>query len=231
MVEGFPVHGRKYRLASLLLCCAATPCSVSAQSANDGLASTATRNAVMLSARQAAAVALQAPPAAVALREPDRRLRPPSCPAGFVGRPAPGTSGPGRVTVEVACPGVNWRTFIAARLEGGSAPSTATTNTPPRRQDPRQPPAVRRNAPVTLTAGTPAFRVVTDGIALADGAMGAWVRVRNSTSGRELEGRVTGEGEVSLDPTTPTMQGIPQVAAEAVDNTSVGKVARRGDDK
>lgn len=199
------------------------------------------RAAVMAAAAAAAATHLQVAPNAVALREPDARLNPPACASGFQGRPAPGTSSAGRVTVEVSCPGTSWRTFIAARLAssaaagGAVAPKAAgdigMANGGPTRPgpSPRPTPAVRRGSPVTLSAGSATFHVATEGIALADAPVGALVRVRNATTGREVEGRVIGDGQVALAIATPAIQGIPQVAAEAVDNTSVGPVARRGD--
>lgn len=204
----------------------------------DALPSPTTGRAAVLGAAVAAAAAhLQVPPAAVLLREPDARLAPPACNAGFQGKVAPGTGASGRVTVEVSCAGLPWRTFIAARLDTGVA-TVAGEATPHSGKGTarvqfaaaaRQPPAVRRGSPVTLSIDTGSFRVATAGVALADAPLGALVRVRNGVTGREVEGRVIGDGQVALATTASAMQGIPQVAAEAVDNTSAGQLARRGD--
>ena len=212
----------------------------------------ALRAGVLATATTAAAAYWGVAPQRVLLREPDARLQPPDCPGGFVGKPAPGTAAQSRVTLEVACRGTPWRTFVSARLAENVADNGAdngaddgvdggvdggadnVTDNRAASKAPRPPAraaaAVRRGAPVTLYAGTTAFRVTTAGVALADAPLGAWVRVRNAATGRELEGKVVGEAQVMLAPLSPALQGIPQVAAEAVDNTSVGHVARRGDD-
>ena len=203
-----------------------------------------TRVAVLDAAREAAAAYWAVQPQAITLREPDARLRPPACASGFRGQPAPGTSAPGRVTIEVSCPGnrpgigpgmdsgMAWRTFLSARLAEPLA-TPAGNALAHKRPSPshRAPALVKRGTPVTISAGTPAFQVLAEGIALADGALGAMVRVRNLGTGKEVTGTVVGAGQVALPFASPTMQGIPQVAATAVDNTSVGQLARRGDDK
>ena len=204
-----------------------------------------TRVAVLDAAREAAAAYWAVQPQAITLREPDARLRPPACASGFRGQPAPGTSAPGRVTIEVSCPSISpgtgqgmgpgmvWRTtFLSARLAEPLAapPGNALAHKPPSPSH-RAPALIKRGTPVTISAGTPAFQVLAEGIALADGALGAMVRVRNLGTGKEVAGTVVGAGQVALPFASPTMQGIPQVAATAVDNTSVGQLARRGDDK
>lgn len=239
----------RHECAALLLASAVLLPAMPAVAATTAPNGPSPRAGVLAAATQAAAVYMAVAPEQVVLREPDARLQPPACPAGFSGRPAPGTGTTNRVTVEVSCRGMTWRTFVAARIEGPSAPATGGAN--PHSADnpsadgtrgvsgasPRNGPrarvvaAVRRGAPVTLTAGTSTFRVVTAGVALADAPLGAWVRVRNVATGKELEGKVIGEGQVVFTTPVQPLQGIPQVAAEAVDNSSVGQVARRGEEK
>ncbi len=239
----------RHECAALVLTSAVLLPAMPAVAAATAADSPSPRAGVLAAATQAAAVYLAVAPEQVALREPDARLQPPACPAGFSGRPAPGTGTRSRVTVEVSCRGTTWRTFVAARMEGPSVPATGGAN-PPLADNPStdgtrgvsgRPPssgprtrvvaAVRRGAPVTLIAGTANFRVVTAGVALADAPLGAWVRVRNVATGKELEGKVVGEGQVVFTTPVQPLQGIPQVAAEAVDNSSVGQVARRGEEK
>lgn len=57
---------------------------------------------------------------------------------------------------------------------------------------------VQRGQVVTLSAGTAAFSVTTQGVALQGGAHGALVRVRNNRSHRVVQGIVTGSGQVRI---------------------------------
>ena len=57
---------------------------------------------------------------------------------------------------------------------------------------------VRRREPVTLLSGSNTFQVRVRGTALQNGALGDRIRVRNESSRRELEGVITGPGEVRI---------------------------------
>jgi flagella basal body P-ring formation protein FlgA len=65
----------------------------------------------------------------------------------------------------------------------------------------RRPPAVRRGQPVTIVASSAAVVVRAEGIAIADAQIAERVRVRNRSSGRELQTIVRGVDlvEVALD--------------------------------
>ncbi len=58
---------------------------------------------------------------------------------------------------------------------------------------------VRNGEAVTLVAAAGRLRVAARGKALGDGAEGHTVRVRNSATGRVVEGRVIGPGRVAVD--------------------------------
>ena len=58
--------------------------------------------------------------------------------------------------------------------------------------------AVRRGQSVTLTAGGGDFRISMAGTALADGALNQRIRVRNSNSGRIVEGIVRSREQVEI---------------------------------
>jgi flagella basal body P-ring formation protein FlgA len=57
---------------------------------------------------------------------------------------------------------------------------------------------VLRGSPVTLVALSGGIEVTAAGIALADGAEGQRLRVRNERSGRVIEGVVTADGQVRM---------------------------------
>ena len=65
----------------------------------------------------------------------------------------------------------------------------------------RRVPAVRRGRPVTVIGRTAYVTVRTSGIAVADAAIAERVRIRNPSSGREIEGIVSGvdSAEIVLD--------------------------------
>ena len=62
------------------------------------------------------------------------------------------------------------------------------------------PTAIKRGAEVTIVASDELFDVRMRGIALAAGAVGQRIRVRNATSKRELDAVVVSEGLVQVDP-------------------------------
>lgn len=62
-----------------------------------------------------------------------------------------------------------------------------------------QPRLVRNGERVALVASASGVQVVARGTALADGAAGETVRVRNASSGRVVEGRVIARGKVAVD--------------------------------
>lgn len=63
----------------------------------------------------------------------------------------------------------------------------------------RQPLAVRRGDQVTITASAGALEVRAKGTAMADGARGDRIGVRNSSSRRVVEGTITAPGTVRVD--------------------------------
>jgi len=58
---------------------------------------------------------------------------------------------------------------------------------------------VQRGQVVTLSAGTSAFTVTTQGVALQGGSLGALVRVRNTRSNQVVQGKVIGSGRVRIN--------------------------------
>jgi flagella basal body P-ring formation protein FlgA len=62
----------------------------------------------------------------------------------------------------------------------------------------RDKPFVKKNEQVKIVAGTQDVQVSTDGIALEDGNMSSEIKVKNSSSGKEIIGEVTGTGEVTV---------------------------------
>ncbi|MFO1376453.1 MAG: flagellar basal body P-ring formation chaperone FlgA [Steroidobacteraceae bacterium] len=62
----------------------------------------------------------------------------------------------------------------------------------------RRVPAVRRGHPVTLIGRTASVTVRTSGIAVTDAAIAERVRIRNPSSGREIEGIVSGVDSVEI---------------------------------
>jgi flagella basal body P-ring formation protein FlgA len=62
----------------------------------------------------------------------------------------------------------------------------------------REKPFVKKTEKVKILAGTQNVLVSVDGIALEDGNMGSEVKVRNTASGKEVIGEVTGTGEVTI---------------------------------
>lgn len=60
------------------------------------------------------------------------------------------------------------------------------------------PPAVHRNAPVTLLFRSGGLTITTEGRALTDAALGDPVRALNMTSRQTVSGTVSGDGEVTL---------------------------------
>jgi flagella basal body P-ring formation protein FlgA len=66
----------------------------------------------------------------------------------------------------------------------------------------RQPSAVRRGDPVLITFLRGSLRLTVTGRALEDAALGQPVRATNSASNREVQGMVSGPGEVTLGETT-----------------------------
>lgn len=59
-------------------------------------------------------------------------------------------------------------------------------------------PLVRKNEKIKITADSQNVLVSADGISLEDGNLGSEVKVKNSSSGKELIGMVTGTGEVTV---------------------------------
>ena len=62
----------------------------------------------------------------------------------------------------------------------------------------KEKPLVRKNEKVKIISGSAGVTVSADGTALADGDMGSDVKVKNTDSGKELIGVVTGTGEVTV---------------------------------
>lgn len=62
----------------------------------------------------------------------------------------------------------------------------------------RRVPAVRRGHPVAVIGRTASLTVRTSGIAVTDAAIAERVRIRNTSSGREIEGTVSGVDSVDI---------------------------------
>jgi len=62
----------------------------------------------------------------------------------------------------------------------------------------RRVPAVRRGHPVAVIGRTASVTVRTSGIAVADAAIAERVRIRNPSSGREIEGMVSSVDSVEI---------------------------------
>lgn len=84
---------------------------------------------------------------------------------------------------------VGMQTLRPLRAERALAPDALA---PPR--------LVQRGAQVTILATVGPVSVRSQGVALQDGAEGARVSVRNPRSGRVVEGRVTAEGAIAVQP-------------------------------
>ncbi|HRF45507.1 MAG TPA: flagellar basal body P-ring formation chaperone FlgA, partial [Candidatus Competibacteraceae bacterium] len=59
-------------------------------------------------------------------------------------------------------------------------------------------PAVRRGETVTLIAGQSGIEITSSGIALSDASIGERLRVRNESSQRVIEGKVTANRRVEI---------------------------------
>jgi flagella basal body P-ring formation protein FlgA len=62
----------------------------------------------------------------------------------------------------------------------------------------KEKPLVRKNEKIKIISGSQNILVSADGISLEDGNLGSEIRVKNSSSGKELIGIVTGTGEVTV---------------------------------
>ncbi len=62
----------------------------------------------------------------------------------------------------------------------------------------KEKPLVKKNEKVKIISGSESVIVSADGVALGDGDMGSEVKVKNTDSGKELIGIVTGTGEVTV---------------------------------
>ncbi len=62
----------------------------------------------------------------------------------------------------------------------------------------KEKPVVRKNESIKISAYSEGLSVEAGGVALEDGAMGMEIRVRNSSSGKEMIAEVTGTGEVTV---------------------------------
>lgn len=87
----------------------------------------------------------------------------------------------------------------AAAVEGALLRRTVQPGEPIREAWLQVPPLVERGDRVRMTAGRGRVRLTARGEALADGARGAFVRVRNLDSKKVVSGRVVGPGEVEME--------------------------------
>jgi len=113
----------------------------------------------------------------------DKRLKLSAC-----GNPlALGWYGARRDTVVVQCPDTGgWRLFVPLLQGAANAPQGA--------------PAVLRGEGVTIAVTGPGFSVSQPGQALESGAVGAWIRVKSSTSNAEpLRAQVARPGLVRIE--------------------------------
>jgi len=62
----------------------------------------------------------------------------------------------------------------------------------------KEKPLVKKNEKVKILSGSESVAVSADGVALGDGDMGTEVKIKNTDSGKELIGLVTGTGEVTV---------------------------------
>jgi flagella basal body P-ring formation protein FlgA len=62
----------------------------------------------------------------------------------------------------------------------------------------REKPFVKKNEKVKIIAGSQDVLVSADGLSLEDGNIGSEIKVKNSSSGKEIIGEVTGTGEVTV---------------------------------
>ena len=62
----------------------------------------------------------------------------------------------------------------------------------------RRPPAVKRGSQVTILGRAGGIEVRMSGKALSDGARGQRIKVRNSSSSRQIEGTVIARGTVEV---------------------------------
>jgi flagella basal body P-ring formation protein FlgA len=60
------------------------------------------------------------------------------------------------------------------------------------------PKVISKGQTVIIEAGNDAFSVTSEGTAMTDGGLGDSIRVKNSNSGRVVEGTVTGEGRIRV---------------------------------
>ena len=107
----------------------------------------------------------------------------------------------GHGAVSATCAAPAWRVFVAVQR----APWSPATVAAPARL--RAPLLVRRGDAVTVNAGGAGFAVTVDGIAEADGAAGARIRVRNRTTGNILLAWVGADGSLRVQPLKPADAG------------------------
>ena len=107
-------------------------------------------------------------------------------------------SGVRRETVNLAR--VNPRNIGIFPIVGMLASRRLTAGSVLSRKDVTAPPVVRRGQRIRIELRASSVSVSTAGEALADGAVGQMVAVRNLSSGRRLQGRVRAPGLVEVNP-------------------------------
>ncbi|WP_390550666.1 flagella basal body P-ring formation protein FlgA [Qipengyuania sp. MTN3-11] len=121
----------------------------------------------------------------------DRRLRLTACPAAldlqWFGRE-------GR-SVQVACPAVGWRIYVAVDGTANTAPSPGN-----RPGEQFGEPIVKRGENVSILVRGKGFTLTRQGAAVEDGAQGEWIRVNVEGKGREtMRAQVIQPGKVGID--------------------------------
>lgn len=89
----------------------------------------------------------------------------------------------------------------AAALVGNTPRRPVAPNMPVRAKDVRSPIVVPKGGVVVISLQTNTMALTAQGRALEDAGLGETVRVMNTTSGRMIEGKVSGPGIIQVDPT------------------------------
>jgi flagellar basal body P-ring formation protein FlgA len=87
----------------------------------------------------------------------------------------------------------------AKQLIGQSPRATISTNRPIRVSEISAPIVIKKGDTVQMTFTNPFMSIKTSGIALADGAKGEMIRVKNEKSERAVSGRVAAAGRVEVN--------------------------------
>ena len=168
------------------------------------------------SLREAARVFLQAHhadaayPVEIEIAALDDRLRLKRCGTGLAAEFAGRAREFGRTLLKVSCPAPAWQVYVPARVRGFVDALVATRALPrgsridadavriEKQAVSSAPRLIRRGESVMLVVRSGDFRIQTQGKALDDARRGRSLRVRNSTSGRVVEGRAIAPGVVEV---------------------------------